>query len=729
MDVESLSNHIRHLGKIEFDYVCRLVITNCFNKFPINVDGTNDGGTDFSDIDAYGKRSKVAYQLTVQKVKFEEKFVKDAKKAIDKLGVKRFYYMTSNPMSETVARTLESQLTDELDITCICLGCKAIAELLISHGCANKALSNISISIPRDINLDDLDYRERTLHSYTLLSNDARNLREGIYDDTIMMILGTKSNAYDRLSIVEEVKKMLSLTESRDEMLLGRVDSLLSKHKLECNKETGVLSLTAETQQEIDSRRNLYNADLSAMVSAQTDIMHDNGIEWTLDDSRKTSIWLAQRFISLQISTLNEAKSQLVLHPILGLDKKDDSITKLVSYLQQKGASKELSKKLADDLQSLASNDPLIQKITRASMYIALEGNNPMSRSKALGSNSWDEFTMLVDTSVALPYICYTLFNKYDYGIAKDSIRALNRAKELGIQPKITYFYVKECAGHLLSALDYIGLDFPDYEMQYSSNAFVAHYYGMKVKGIRVPTTLLDFLATFSALVKSKYEDRKNQVRAVMTDIQGLLNSVNVEFEGVPKYETEDCSVYRSYRDVVEKKDPSKSRYLIDHDTWALQHLFDCTNKNGEHWLFLTYDSTLREYGRQDKSTIWITKPSKFLEFVECTQDLSESNLEEMVHLIAASSESTLSIGARMIDKVLEYASQDMQNYEFQSAFKQFKQESLEANDYHEVRSRDEIDKIADRLVEEFLNKKGIEIKTIEPEDDEVDFSQASSVK
>lgn len=610
MDVESLSNHIRHLGKVEFDYVCRLVITKCFNKFPINVDGTNDGGTDFSDIDICGKRSNVAYQLTVQKAKYDEKLIRDAKKAVEKLGVKRFYYMTSNPMSETIARTYESQLTDELDITCICMGCKSIAELLISHGCANEALSNISPSIPRDISLDDLDYRERTLHSYTLLSNDARSLREGIYDDTIMMILGTPGNIYDKVSIVEEVKKMLSLTESRDEILLGRVDSLLSKQKLRCNKETGILSLSTEMQQEIESRKNLYDADLSAMVSAQTDLMHDNGIEWTIDDSRKVSIWLAQKFIHLQIRTLNEAKSQLVLHPILGLDKKDDSITKLVSYLQQKGATKEMSRKLADELQSLASNDPLIQKITRASMYIALEGNTPMARSKALGANRWDEFTMLVDTSVALPYICYTLFNKYDYGIAKDSIRAINRAKELGVQPKITYFYVKECAGHLLSALDYIGLDFPENEMQYSSNAFVAHYYGMKVKGIRVPETLLEFLSNFSVLVKSKYQDRKNQVRAVMTDIQGLLNSVNIGFEGVSKYETENCPVYGSYIDVVAQKEPSKSQYLINHDTWALQHLMDCTNKNGEHWLFLTYDRTLREYGKADKSTIWITKPS-----------------------------------------------------------------------------------------------------------------------
>lgn len=727
MDTESLANHIRNLSKVAFDNVCRLVITKCFNKFPINVDGTNDGGTDYSDIHIDGKRSKVAYQLTVQKVNYDKKFVSDAKKAVNKLGVKRFYYMTANPMSEAKARTLEDQLNDELDITCICLGCRQIADLLISHNCANDALANISPQIPRDINMNDLDYRERAMHSYTLLSNDARNLREGIYDDTIMMVLGTPGSKFNKESIVIEVKKMLFLSESRDNILNGRIESLLSKQKLIRNKDTGVLSLSQEMQREIDSRKNLYDADLSAMASAQTDLMHEYEIEWTIDDSRTISVWLAKNFIYKQIDTLKDVKSQLLLHPILRLEQKNDSLTKIVGYLQKKGVKKETAKKIVDELQTLASNDPLVQKITRASMYLALEGNSPMSRSKALGTNQWDEFTMLVDASVALPYICYTLYNKYDYGIAKDAIRALNRAKELGIQPKITYFYIKECAGHLLNALNYLNLNFPEDEMQYSSNAFVSHYYGMKLKGIKVPNTLLEFLTTFSVQVKSKYPDKKSHVRAVMTDIQLLLNGVNVDFEGVEMYETESCSVYHSYRNIVDRMELQKSDNLINHDTWALQHITDCTNKNGEHWLFLTYDRTLREYGKSDISTIWITKPSKFLEFVECTQELSDSSLNEMVHVIAASSESTLSIGARMIDKILEYASQDMQNYEFQSAFKQFKQETLDANDYHDIKNREEIDRIAGKLVEEFLKKKGIEINIDELEDDEDDEDDIKS--
>lgn len=80
-----------------------------------------------------------------------------------------------------------------------------------------------------------------------------------------------------------------------------------------------------------------------------------------------------------------------------------------------------------------------------------------------------------------------------------------------------------------------------------------------------------------------------------------------------------------------------------------------------------------------------------------------------------------------MIDKILEYASQDMQNYEFQSAFKQFKQETLDANDYHDIKNREEIDRIAGKLVEEFLKKKGIEINIDELEDDEDDEDDIKS--
>lgn len=728
MDVESLSNHIRRLGKSDFDRICRLILSNYYNKIPINVDGNSDGGTDFIETDSLGKRKRVAYQLTVQKTDLDKKFFRDAKKAVDKLKVSKFYFLTSNSISETTAREWEEQIENELGISCSCFGCRVIADMLIQSGLANEALSEMAARIPRDLNLDRVEIRERTLHAYTLLSSDAKNLREGIYDDTILMTIGTSDKELNKDEIVESVKDKLSLTDNRDDVLYNRLNSLFSKGKIRIEKETEIVTLTSESEKDINCRKQLYDADLASMVSAQTDLMNENKIDWNVADSRKVSLWLANFFICQQMAVLKETKSELVLHPLLGLSDKGDSLLNVTNYLRkEKNATIEIANNITNELQKIAASDPLIQKITRASMYLALEGNSPMARSKALGAKNWEEFDLLIDASVALHCICHALYNKYDYGRASDAIRAIHRAQELSIQPKITYFYIKECAGHLLESLNYININLSDNEMQYSSNVFVSHYYGMKLNGRRVPDTLEDFLYSFSAQLKSKFIDRKAHIRALMTDIQKWLRNEGILFEGSQMLETEECDVYRQYLDIVNRMEPDKRSFLVDHDTWALQHIIDTTNKENAHWVFLTYDRTLRQYGKETNACVWISKPSIFLDLVESTQELSESDMQEMVHLIATSSESTLSLGARMMDKIIEYAGADMQNVEFQEDFHKYKNDSLSAVDYKDVKESAKANALVEELVNKYLKSKGIERSVYDITDDEEDSGKAEA--
>lgn len=54
MDKETLSNHISHLGKKDFEVACRIVLQDIFNLIAVNVDGKNDGGTDFTVFDSEG---------------------------------------------------------------------------------------------------------------------------------------------------------------------------------------------------------------------------------------------------------------------------------------------------------------------------------------------------------------------------------------------------------------------------------------------------------------------------------------------------------------------------------------------------------------------------------------------------------------------------------------------------------------------------------------------------
>jgi hypothetical protein len=109
----------------------------------------------------------------------------------------------------------------------------------------------------------------------------------------------------------------------------------------------------------------------------------------------------------------------------------------------------------------------------------------------------------------------------------------------------------------------------------------------------------------------------------------------------------------------------------------------------------------------------WIANPPKFLSFSEITKPLPETKLTSLMHSVATFSERTLSAGARIIDKVVNYASDKMQNWEFRQEVESFKNEmiqdiNLDESDY-EVK--------IDQKTDEFLKKHGID-KTENSEED-----------
>ena len=73
MDKETLANHISRLGKRDFEIACRLILHDIFNLIAVNVDGANDGGTDFAVFNSEGNRTKAAYQITTQKTDIRNK--------------------------------------------------------------------------------------------------------------------------------------------------------------------------------------------------------------------------------------------------------------------------------------------------------------------------------------------------------------------------------------------------------------------------------------------------------------------------------------------------------------------------------------------------------------------------------------------------------------------------------------------------------------------------------
>lgn len=188
MDHDTLVNHIRGLSKVLFDAACHIVLKEYFGINAINVDGSNDGGADFIRVSGDGVRSDAIYQLTTQKEKVPEKLGRDVAKSIEKLSAKRFYFFTTTNVSEIESRKYELKYSTELEIPVSFFSARHIAEFLLDGNLLNHFLDAVNYPLPRSFS-GATDYKEMALHSYTIMSDDAKGMRDGVYDDTILFVL------------------------------------------------------------------------------------------------------------------------------------------------------------------------------------------------------------------------------------------------------------------------------------------------------------------------------------------------------------------------------------------------------------------------------------------------------------------------------------------------------------------------------------------------------------
>lgn len=709
MDIETFANHIINLGKQDFDILCRIILNDALKLCAYNVDGKNDGGSDFVTISEDGSRTKIAYQLTTQKSDIKNKAYKDAEKSIKKLGANRYFFMPTYNLSETDARELEITIENELGIPTTVYTPKVMAGFIVDKHLVKKFYELTGVEDGTSQSKETVDYLQMALHTYTFLSSDARNLKSQIYDDSMLYILSDTEKGKAREALVGETKDLLNLDESKDVVLKGRIDALMQKGLIK-KSENSLLVLSPETAEDISLRKTLYSSEQGTFYTAQADILKRYNIEWDNNDSKQSSVWIANDIIYQQISGLRSAGAE-ISNPFFKNVRKH-GLDQLRSYLLTKKKLHHTNlEEVVKQLVEIASRHPLIVKIVRASVYISLEGAKPLAAAKSLGVNNWSEVNMLVEPTIGIPHLCSLQYKGSVNSYFDNAILAVKRARELGIRMLIPYYYLKECAGHLLLARKYNELELNPTEMQHSKNAFVANYYALKAQGIPMPGSFLDYLATFSTAIKTEHSDYQAWIRDITTDIQSIFIQSGIEYLDIPRYEKGDLDeIDRMYRDCLPYH--HKPNHLIFNDVVSLK----CTNsrilKNGEHWVLLTYDNSLIKVSESSFNNVWINNPYYFLDMTELTADLPDKKFCSLVHSFAQYSEQTLSIGARIIDRIVYYASENLQQWQFKEDLETLKKDIIEAAT---TKGFDFVDTQTD----EFLKKHGVNI------DDDIDESEA----
>lgn len=706
MDSETLANHISRLSKNNFDELCKIILKDIFHLRPINVDGNNDGGADIRLISSTGRLDEVAYQISTQKTQIEKKLFEDVQKCISKLKISFFYFLTTYPMSQVVREKHKNEIKKLYQINIEIYTPNELSEFIIDEPSTfYKILDRLGYPLPYNHNLET-PYNEMALYAYAVYSSDSKQIKASIYDDEITFIISQRNGATEN-EILNDIGNVLRI-DANNKILHSRLSSLLSKKIIE--KKELKYFLSKNTDEDIKSRFRIYAKELENLAEEQSEILSKH-FEWSKEDAKNAISYIANSYIMDQISILKSIKANVRAHPIFN-NLEDKGLEKLEEYIvTNKHVSHKIANELAFKLKSQASTHPLMTKIARTTIFLALENINPIASAKSLGVSRWSDFKILLDSSIALPYLCNILYNdsrQYDDNLI---FKVISRLKELETRLNITYYYINECASHLLNALNYTKFApdvFSDIDFINSSNVFVSTYYKLKQKKRRIPDNLFEFLLTFSQNIKIQNADKKQWIRSIMTDLQGLFSHAKIDFEKIPIYSDEQCDIYHKiYTKSLCNLKIEKQSNLIKNDVLTLTFINNDYLNNKNHWIILTNDTAMIDAGRTDLMRNWITTPRECLSLINASKPLSECELISLAHRIAPNaSQRSLTIAAKIMDRIVALADDKLQDWEFQENIKTFKTELISKMCKENLEDRT----IINSKTDEFLVSHGIEI-------------------
>ena len=323
MNQESIKNLISSLSQTDFDRVVSLICHHVFNLNSINVDGTGDGGNDlrsFQTTKGVLVWASTAYQVTIQSQSWKEKAFNDAKKAKEKLGAKQYYFLTSKPHQPLSLIGVQTKIVNELDIPATCLGANEIAGFICESNLKRNFYEAIDLRL--DVDVDERpDKQEVLLHAFASLGNERSELRNGVFDDALVVSVYESGGKIKRDNLIKNASQILSSTAETIEKLDRRVDSLLARQRLE--PVNGHIRLSDNEQLELKASVGAYVRELESCASAQQQILSELGsASWDLEKSREAAVLLSRCFIQQQLKIAERAALPLTQ---IGLGSVDQS--------------------------------------------------------------------------------------------------------------------------------------------------------------------------------------------------------------------------------------------------------------------------------------------------------------------------------------------------------------------------------------------------------------------
>lgn len=250
-----------------------------------------------------------------------------------------------------------------------------------------------------------------------------------------------------------------------------------------------------------------------------------------------------------------------------------EGLNELKKLIEAAGVPRNRCNEALKSLIDASKQEPLIKKLSTAVVFCSVENSAQRNGASLLGRASWRDAEIILDASVAIPYLLSSLFlptsGRFSYG----SKQVVDLFRDKGSQLLLPWHYLNECASHLVAALKYCR-DIDEFKdtLSFSKNGYVSHYWQLKNAEKSVPDSLKEYLVAISpsVLIANKGE----AIKAVMRDLQVLFLEYGVKFQLIPQFDDKDLQkIEVEYMHVLRDLNRRKSGRLVEHDVKILAYL------------------------------------------------------------------------------------------------------------------------------------------------------------
>jgi hypothetical protein len=336
-------------------------------------------------------------------------------------------------LPQTTIQRISFTINTEVGIQATCLSAVELSSLIIDNDLVQEFFDIFEVNkkINRGVSLTSENYptlREIALLTYISFGSERSNLRNEVHDDIIFIVVSRKEGMF-REDVITAAIRLCGAPAFYAEIFSGRIDSMLSRGFLVSHER--LLKVSPELKKKILASHHIYQYELESFAQSLSPVFDKNKLTHSEDILFEIAVLLSKKSIYIFIESIKNLGIDVLS---MNLDELKSSEKDLESLLRNKlGVSIGDIPKYINELNFISSENPLVKKITRGMVYIALEGIDPLQKSKVINARNWNELSLVLDASVIIPYICAKLFTSTKGRFSKCSVECIDKLLSLGV--------------------------------------------------------------------------------------------------------------------------------------------------------------------------------------------------------------------------------------------------------------------------------------------------------